>query len=81
VFEDCRLEGYEDPHILSATEGNVELIRSTPIRVQKATWEECIEAHPWGTGILDRKDIEEGKRVRRKEDGTWEVYQAFPEKA
>lgn len=64
VFENCVFEGYDDPYILSATEGVVESICcSVPVRVQKATQLECLEAHPWGTGILDAKHILAGKRV------------------
>ena len=66
VFENCIFEGYEDPHILVATDDAVEVINcSAPVRLQKATQEECLEAHPWGTGILDRRHIMAGMRAHR----------------
>ncbi len=54
IFENCKVEGYKEPTILVATEGEVEIINSTPIKVQKATQEECLEAHPWGVYSADR---------------------------
>jgi hypothetical protein len=48
IFEDCIIEGYTAPEILVATDGEVEIIRSTPIKVRKATFAECIQAHPHG---------------------------------
>ena len=48
VFEDCVIEGYDDPTILVESEDQIEVIRSTPITVKKATKEECFEAHPGG---------------------------------
>ena len=66
VFDHCTFEGYEDPHILAATDDVVEVIEcSSDVRVQKATQEECLEAHPWGTGILDGKHILAGKRAHK----------------
>jgi polygalacturonase len=55
IFEDCTIEGWEDPTILVASEGVVEQIRSTPVTVKKASCEECLEAHPWGVVPDDRK--------------------------
>ncbi len=66
VFDHCTFEGYEDPRILAATDDVVEVIEcSSDVRVQKATQEECLEAHPWGTGILDGKHILAGKRAHK----------------
>lgn len=48
IFENCRLEGFEDPTILVATDDVIEQINSTPITIKKATRAECMEAHPWG---------------------------------
>lgn len=54
VFENCVIEGYDEPTILVATDDKVEIIRSTPIKVQKATWDECLDEHPWGVVPEDR---------------------------
>ncbi|MBR2081056.1 MAG: right-handed parallel beta-helix repeat-containing protein [Oscillospiraceae bacterium] len=54
VFEDCVIEGYAEPSIWAATDGVVEVIRSTPVRVIPKTKEECLEKHPWG---IAREDI------------------------
>jgi len=54
IFEDCTIEGFNDPRILVATDGEVEVIRSTPIKAQKSTQEECLDAHPWGVYSADR---------------------------
>ena len=59
TFEDCRIEGYNNPTILAGTDDPVEVIRSTPITVKKATQEECIAAHPTG---LASQDV--GKNLR-----------------
>ncbi len=59
IFEDCRIEGYNNPTILAGTDDSVEVIRSTPITVRKATQEECIAAHPTG---LASQDV--GKNLR-----------------
>ena len=48
IFEDCLIEGYTDPTILVGTEGEIQVIRSTPITVKQATFEECLNAHPHG---------------------------------
>lgn len=48
IFEDCVIEGYDEPTVLIGTEGTVEVIRSTPIRVKRATMDECLDAHPHG---------------------------------
>ncbi len=53
VFEDCIIEGYNDPTILVGTEGEIEVIRSTPIKQKKGTMEECIAAHPGGIASQD----------------------------
>jgi hypothetical protein len=68
VFEDCRLEGYEDPHILSATEGNVELIRSTPIRVQRLPGRSALrpilgERAFWTIRILWRASVSAARKT------------------
>ncbi len=54
IFENCTVEGWEDPQIWVASEGIVEQIASTPITVKKATWDQCIEAHPWGIAPQDK---------------------------
>ncbi len=54
VFEDCTIEGYENPHILAATDDVVEVIRSTPIQVKKASRDQCLDIHPWGIVPEDR---------------------------
>ena len=61
IFEDCVVEGYADPTIMVATDDKVEFIRSTPIKIQKSTQEECLDAHPWGVVPEDRKN---GRRFR-----------------
>lgn len=61
VFEDCVFEGWHEPTILVATDDPVEVIRSTPLKVQKATQEECHRAHPTG---LASQDV--GKNLRFK---------------
>ncbi len=55
IFEDTVIEGYDDPTILVGTEGEVQCIRSTPVTVKKATFDECIEAHPWGVAFQDQE--------------------------
>lgn len=57
IFENCTVEGWEDPVIWVADEGTVEQIASTPIAVKKATREQCIEAHPWGIAPQDREKM------------------------
>lgn len=54
IFENCTVEGWDNPEIWVASDGIVEQIGSTPIKVRKATWDECIEAHPWGIAPEDR---------------------------
>lgn len=55
IFENCTIEGWENPEILVATDDVVEFVgNTTPITVKKATWDECIEAHPWGIAPQDR---------------------------
>ena len=54
IFEDCIIEGYDDPTILVGTDGEIELIRSTSIKVRRGGLEECLEAHPWGIIPEDR---------------------------
>ena len=60
IFENCTLEGWEQPEIWVASDGVVEQIGSTPIKVRKATREECIEAHPWGIAPQDLEKIKTG---------------------
>lgn len=55
VFADTVIEGYEDPTILVGTDGEIEVVRSTPITVRAATLEECIEAHPGGVAFEDKE--------------------------
>jgi hypothetical protein len=54
IFEDCVIEGYTEPTILAGTDGEVEVIHSTPVTVKRASLEECIEKHPWGVVAEDR---------------------------
>jgi len=54
IFEDCVIEGYENPTILVGTDDVVEVINSTPITLKKATLEECLEAHPGGLASQDK---------------------------
>ncbi len=54
VFEDCTIEGFENPTILAGTEGKIEVIRTTPVTIQKSNLEECIDAHPGGYAFQDR---------------------------
>jgi len=55
IFEDCTLEGYTDPTILLGTEGEVEVIRSTPITLKHVSFEDCLNAHPHGIFSEDLK--------------------------
>ena len=55
IFENCTVEGEGEPAVWIATEGEVELINSTPITVKKVTREECIEVRPWGIPAEYRK--------------------------
>jgi len=56
VFEDCTVEGYDDPTILVGTDDPVEFRgNTTPIKVKRATLQECIDAHPWGIPKEDRE--------------------------
>ena len=49
IFEDCVIEGYTSPTVLIGTDGGtVDVIRSTPITVNRVSFEECLEAHPHG---------------------------------
>ena len=56
IFEDCTIEGYNDPTILVGTDDaqNIEVINSTPITIKRVTPEECIAAHPGGIHSGDR---------------------------
>ena len=54
IFEDTVIEGFEDPTILVGAEGEIRMIRSTPVTAKKATFEECLQAHPWGMALQDR---------------------------
>lgn len=53
VFENCTIEGFEEPTILVGTDDKVEIINSTPITLKKATLEECLQAHPTGLASQD----------------------------
>ena len=53
LFEDCVLEGFEDPAIWAATDDPVEVIRSTPVKVLKKTQAECFAMHPYGIPVED----------------------------
>ena len=55
IFEDTIIEGYEDPTILTGTDGVIEVIRSTPVTIKSATLDECIEAHPGGVAFQDQE--------------------------
>ncbi|MBQ1316146.1 MAG: right-handed parallel beta-helix repeat-containing protein, partial [Lachnospiraceae bacterium] len=54
VFEDCTIEGCADPTILTASDDRIDVIRSTPVTVKRATIEECFAAHPGGIHSGDR---------------------------
>ncbi len=54
IFENCTVEGYDDPTILVGADDEVEFINSTPIKVKRASLDECIAAHPWGIPPQDR---------------------------
>ena len=56
LFEDCRFDGYSKPILLIGTddEKNVEVVRSGEIELRKASFEECVEAHPGGIALLDQ---------------------------
>ena len=65
TFEDCTVEGYEDPTILVGTDDPVEIINSTPIKVVKAAnFAECIQTHTQGLASEDWAAIKAG-------DGTY----------
>lgn len=55
IFENCTIDGYNDPTILVGTDDldKVEIIGGTPITVKKATKEECLAAHPGGISSAD----------------------------
>ncbi len=53
LFEDCTFEGYEKPIILVGTEDRAEAVRSGEIEFRKASFEECIAAHPGGVAFED----------------------------
>ncbi len=62
VFEDTVIEGFAEPCIWAGTEGNVEIVRSTPVRVIPKTKAECLEKHPWG---IAREDTGKGIHFTR----------------
>lgn len=53
IFEDCTMEGYEEPTILMGTNDKVEIIRSTPVTLKPSNLEECLIAHPDGLASQD----------------------------
>ncbi|MBE5734319.1 MAG: hypothetical protein E7347_04645 [Clostridiales bacterium] len=55
IFEDCVIEGFNNPTILLGTddEDKIEIIRSTPITIKKVTQEECFKAHRTGISSAD----------------------------
>lgn len=55
LFEDCTFDGYSKPGILVGTDDveNIEVVRSGEIELKKATFEECILAHPSGIAYKD----------------------------
>ena len=54
IFEDCTIEGYDgDPVILMGTDDTVEIIRSTPVKLQKSNLDECLEYHKGGIAWVD----------------------------
>ena len=54
IFEDCTIEGYENPTILMGTEGTVEVIRSTPVTLQESNMDECLAYHKGGIAWIDQ---------------------------
>jgi hypothetical protein len=57
LFEDCKFEGFsKNPVLLVGTDDmeNIEVVRSGEIELKKATFEECILAHPGGVAWLDQ---------------------------
>ena len=57
IFEDCTFEGFsKKPTLLVGTDDmeNIEVVRSGEIELKKATFEECILAHPGGVAWLDQ---------------------------
>ena len=56
LFEDCKFEGYTKPSILVGTDDmeNIEVVRSGEIELKKATFEDCILAHPSGIAWKDQ---------------------------
>lgn len=59
LFEDCTFEGYDKPILLVGTADKVEVVRSGDMELRKATFEECIAAHPGGVAAQDL-----GKNIR-----------------
>lgn len=59
LFEDCTFIGYDKPTLLVGTDDRVEVVRSGEIECRKASFEECIAAHPGGIAF---EDI--GKNIR-----------------
>ncbi len=55
IFEDCTFSGYE-PILLVGTDDmeNIEIIRSGEMRLQRASFEECVAAHPGGVASQDK---------------------------
>jgi len=56
LFEDCKFVGYTKPSILVGTDDmeNIEVVRSGEIELKKATFEDCILAHPSGIAWKDQ---------------------------
>ena len=55
LFENCTFEGYSDPNILVGTDDleNIEIVGSGEIEVKKASFEDCLLAHPSGIAWKD----------------------------
>ena len=55
LFENCTFEGYSNPNILVGTDDleNIEIVGSGKIEVKKASFEDCLLAHPSGIAWKD----------------------------
>ena len=54
LFEDCTFKGYDKPILLVGTDDEVEVVRTDEIDIRKASFEECVEAHPGGVAYADQ---------------------------
>jgi hypothetical protein len=70
VFENCVIEGYTEPTILVGTDGGeVEIINSTPIKVERVSFASCIEAHPHAVPADVLARIKAGEPLTKTEYG------------